>query len=150
MSEGPIANYTYSPWKDRPGTKVGFSAVGPGWKTLLETLDGYMIRAVEHALRNADGTVREEYRDKECGLEANITVLQIKEKFGGLRVYWSSKGLGSQIRSETQGAALMIEELSYKICEKCGSFKEVETKAEKNKGWVLTLCGECRKESDKV
>jgi hypothetical protein len=150
MSEGPIENYTYSPWKDRPGTKLGFSAVGPGWKTLLETLDGYMIRAVEQALRNADGTVLEKYQDKECSLDAHITVIQIKEKFGGLRVYWSSEGLGSRMRCETRGAALMIEELSYKICEKCGSFKDVETKAKKNKGWVRTLCESCRKESDKI
>lgn len=54
---------------------------------------------------------------------------QIKEKFGGLRIYYSG---GSDY---VQGVVDLAEELSYKTCEVCGN------KGEPNKtGWIRTLC----------
>jgi hypothetical protein len=54
---------------------------------------------------------------------------QIKEKFGGLRVYYS--GGDDYIR----GLVRMAEAISYKACEVCGN------KGECNKsGWFTTLC----------
>lgn len=61
---------------------------------------------------------------------------QIKEKYGGLRVYYS--GGNDYIR----GIVSMAEEYSYKVCEKCGNAGKV------NKGgWITTLCDSCRNES---
>ena len=59
---------------------------------------------------------------------------QIKEKFGGLRAYYS--GGNDYIR----GLVTMAETMSYKICEVCGN------KGKPNKsGWISTLCDACRK-----
>jgi hypothetical protein len=58
---------------------------------------------------------------------------QIKEKFGGLRAYYS--GGNDYIR----GLVTMAETMSYKTCEMCGN------KGKPNKsGWITTLCQECR------
>jgi hypothetical protein len=58
---------------------------------------------------------------------------QVKEKFGGLRVYFSG---GDDYVS---GLVSMAEAMSYKICEVCGE------KGYPNKsGWIVTLCDKCR------
>lgn len=67
--------------------------------------------------------------------ESDVYFLQIKEKFGGLRMYISS---GS---SKTHSIIDKAEEKSFKICEICG--KPGKTK---NEGWLRTLCEECRNE----
>ena len=59
---------------------------------------------------------------------------QVKEKFGGLRAYYS--GGNDYIR----GLVTMAETMSYKICEVCGN----KGKANKS-GWIITLCDGCRK-----
>jgi hypothetical protein len=54
---------------------------------------------------------------------------QIKEKYGGLRVYFSG---GDQY---IEGLVSMAEAMSYKVCDVCGN------KGEANKqGWVSTRC----------
>jgi len=59
---------------------------------------------------------------------------QIKEKYGGLRVYFSG---GDEY---IEGLVSMAEAMSYKICEVCGN------KGEANKGgWITTLCEAHRK-----
>lgn len=59
---------------------------------------------------------------------------QIKEKFGGLRVYFSG---GDEF---VRGLVSMAEASSYFICETCGN------KGSPNKqGWISTLCDICRK-----
>jgi hypothetical protein len=59
---------------------------------------------------------------------------QVKEKYGGLRLYFSG---GDEY---VEGLVSMAEAMSYKICEVCGN------KGEPNKGgWISTLCDGCRK-----
>jgi len=54
---------------------------------------------------------------------------QIKEKYGGLRIYFSGGD------DYVEGLVSMAEAISYKICEVCGN------KGESNKGgWITTLC----------
>lgn len=54
---------------------------------------------------------------------------QIKEKYGGLRIYFSGGD------DYVEGLVSMAEVISYKICEVCGN------KGEPNKGgWITTLC----------
>jgi hypothetical protein len=63
---------------------------------------------------------------------------QIKEKFGGLRLYYS--GGDDYVR----GLVSLAEELSYKICEVCGD------KGKPNKdGWISVLCDKHREERSK-
>jgi hypothetical protein len=58
---------------------------------------------------------------------------QIKEKFGGIRIYYS--GGDDYIR----GVVSLADEMSYKICEVCGN------SGKPNKGgWITTLCDSCR------
>ena len=58
---------------------------------------------------------------------------QIKEKFGGLRMYFSG---GDEY---IEGLISMAEGFSYKICENCGE------RGNPNKGgWIVTLCEKCR------
>jgi hypothetical protein len=61
---------------------------------------------------------------------------QIKEKFGGLRIYFTG---GDEY---IEGLVSMAESFSYKICEVCGN----SGKPNKD-GWITTLCDSCRNES---
>jgi hypothetical protein len=62
-----------------------------------------------------------------------VTFDQIKEKWGGLRIYYI--GGDNYIR----GVIDMAEEMSYKICERCGC-----PGSPNKRGWVMTLCDNCR------
>jgi hypothetical protein len=65
-------------------------------------------------------------------------VLQVKEKFGGLRFYtnWETKEIGDLINE--------AEEKSYKTCEVCGKEGELMTKGY----WLQTLCPKHAKEEN--
>lgn len=65
-------------------------------------------------------------------LKWNGTILQIKEKFGGLRFYI---GEGSELIFNRINKA---ESDSYKICEECG----VQGKLRQDLPWIKTLCEE--------
>ena len=58
---------------------------------------------------------------------------QIKEKFGGLVIYFSGGD------DYVEGVVGMAAEYSYKVCEVCGN----SGKPNKN-GWITTLCDSCR------
>lgn len=76
----------------------------------------------------------EEYN--KTNLDSPIVIQQIKEKFGGLRFYVDNAP--NYIMDMIDKA----EDLSYYICEKCGSCIDVTTEG---RGWIKTLCKECRK-----
>lgn len=62
-----------------------------------------------------------------------VQVLQIKEKFGGLRFYINT----TQIEIHNLIDKAEIE--SYNICESCGTKKNVMIGG----GWIKTLCKDC-------
>lgn len=64
-----------------------------------------------------------------------IHIDQIKEKFGGLRFYISNAP------REFYDMIDEAEELSYKVCELCGSPIDVTTEG---RSWVTTQCKKCR------
>lgn len=67
----------------------------------------------------------------------SVKFIQIKQKFGGLRVYFD--GGNDYIR----GLVHMAEGLSYKICEKCGEKGTLR----KNNGYGFqVLCEKCNNE----
>lgn len=66
-----------------------------------------------------------------------VEVSQIKQKFGGLRIYYHNAP--EDIRLLIDGAI----EASWHTCERCGATEGVTTNLE---GYRLTLCPECRKE----
>ena len=70
------------------------------------------------------------------GHDDKIEIFQIKEKFGGLRIYtsFSTPELDKLIDD--------AEEQSFKTCEYCGSTENVS----QTTGWIKTLCRKCMRE----
>lgn len=85
--------------------------VGPGWESIVRPL---IDRAV------AEG----------------IEILQVKEKFGGLRFYVGSTN------KDFDAAIDAAEAQSLKTCEFCGQPGTTKTRA--GRGWIKTLCEPCR------
>ena len=83
--------------------------VGPGWHPLLLSLF--------------------------ASLPPETRILQVKEKFGGLRVYadTTKKGQALLEQAETE---------SYSTCEHCGATENVSTEGR----WLKTLCKACREQ----
>ena len=101
-----------------------YEHVGPGWKPILRSLD----QTIGNVLSNSK-------------TRSACRVLQIKEKFGGLRFYFKTEGLNDDQNAQIWGAVGVAEHLSFKMCEECGKLN-VETRAQKNQkfGWTKTLC----------
>lgn len=72
--------------------------------------------------------------DASAGLESSSRVVQIKEKWGGLRIYTSGES------PHISALIDIAEELSYKTCEECGSPGKAYLV---NGGWHRTLCRLC-------
>ena len=66
-----------------------------------------------------------------------VVAEQVKEKFGGLRFYVQGGD------DYTQGIIAMAEQMSYMLCEECGSPGE-----RGGDGWISTLCPTHRAERD--
>jgi len=64
-----------------------------------------------------------------------FNVVQVKEKFGGLRFYtdWAT--------DEMQNIINEYEDKSYTICENCG-----KPGSQSKSGWIKTLCKNCKEE----
>lgn len=69
-----------------------------------------------------------------------VIVTQVKEKFGGLRFYYN----GGDER--INGMVWLAENMSYNICEKCGTTENVGS----TKKWVRTLCENCAIEGEHI
>jgi hypothetical protein len=68
-----------------------------------------------------------------------VTVSQIKEKFGSLRFYYEG---GDEY---VKGMVSMAESMSEVTCEKCGNPGETKDRH----GWLITMCNQCRNNLDK-
>lgn len=73
--------------------------------------------------------------------EENVPILQIKEKFGGLRFY-ASVGDNDLLQEMIDTA----EVLSYKTCEACGEPGVMRNKTY----WLKTLCDKCEEERNVI
>lgn len=91
---------------------------GEGWDELIKPL----IECVE--------------RHNENALEENkIEIVQIKEKFGGLRFYTHGKKL-----DELENLLEAAENEAIHTCEICGSKTDIGQTAD---GWITTCCRKC-------
>ena len=84
---------------------------GPGWYPILARL--------EERLRQID---------------SDYQVYQIKEKFGTLRFYWTSRN-----RDAGTAAVADAEAESARTCEQCGN----PGRLRKRNGWFRTVCDDC-------
>ena len=70
----------------------------------------------------------------------DLAVLQVKEKFGGLRIYLSFDN------DETDAIIAAADQEARKTCEECGSKENVELR---DGGWLRTLCNQCEEKRKK-
>jgi len=105
-----------------------------GWYELLSSV---CWRIFQHEKNIADRVMIRNENNKEND-QSDLDYIpvkfdQIKEKFGGLRIYFSGGD------DYVEGIIDMAEEYSYKVCEVCGN------SGKPNKGgWITTLCNNCR------
>lgn len=92
-----------------------------GWYWLIDNLCKHLQFNIDH--------------NSHTGKYPQLEATQVKEKLGGLRFY--------AVNDSTEQADVIhfAEELSYSICEVCGSLDEVE---QNKTGWIQTLCKNCR------
>ena len=102
----------------------GGFATGSGWYPLIENLC-YLIQS--HTDWN--NKMVEKHPDLKYKPVEQVTVQQIKEKFGTLRFYYSG---GNDMIA---GMVSMAELMSGHLCETCG-----DKGARRSGGWIRTLC----------
>ena len=103
--------------------------IGPGWENLIVKLCEEIVNTI-----------------KDTGVE--IDILQIKEKFGTLRFYITrnQKALNEDnkyILSLVNSLISEAEDQSGRVCETCGSTKNVKTEECRNY-YIKTLCKQCK------
>lgn len=101
-----------------------------GWEPLIRELSEKLVPLVEQ--------FNKDYPPKPEDMYYGFGVVQVKEKFGGLRYYTN------YCSDEINDAIAEYEELSYKTCEVCGEPGEL-----RGSGWYYTSCDEHAKEQDK-
>jgi hypothetical protein len=94
----------------------GGFAVGPGWWPIIESL----CSQIQHHI---------DWKNKQLEVVAQVTVNQIKEKFGGLRFYYSGGD------DAIDGMVRMAESWAAHSCEECGAAGK-----SRGGGWIRTLC----------
>jgi hypothetical protein len=94
----------------------GGFACGEGWWPILEALCGQ----IQHHI---------DWRNKQGNVVHQVTVAQIKEKFGGLRFYYSGGD------DAIDGMVRMAESWAARSCEECGAPGK-----SRDGGWIKTLC----------
>ena len=94
----------------------GGFCVDEGWWPILESLCGQ----IQHHI---------DWKNKQSEVVAQVTVAQIKEKFGGLRFYYSGGD------DSIDGMVRMAESWAAHSCETCGAPGK-----SRDGGWIKTLC----------
>jgi hypothetical protein len=112
--------------------------IGNGWYDLLSAV---CWRIFQHE-QNISDRIRIRSKNNQENDQPDldyvpVTFDQIKEKFGGLTIYFSGGD------NYITGVIGMAQEMSYKICEVCGNA------GKPNKGgWITTLCDNCRNKGE--
>jgi hypothetical protein len=102
--------------------------IGEGWWHIIDKLMGQIQHHIDCSVRNHQWDLENDKNDIRpvC---PEVTIEQIKEKFGGLRFYY---GGGDQYIS---GLVSMAELWADQTCETCGNKGE-----RRSSGWIRTLC----------
>jgi hypothetical protein len=96
--------------------KYGGFAVDEGWWPIIEKLCANIQSHID-------------WKNKQSEIVPQVTVAQIKEKFGGLRFYYDG---GDE---HINGMVRMAEAWADASCEVCGAPGK-----SRNDGWIKTLC----------
>lgn len=112
------------------GSYGGF-CIGEGWWQVIESLCANIQNYIDWKTSTRERLlVDNPYDNKIPDVVAQVTVKQIKEKFGGLRFYYSGG-------DETiDGMVRMAESWAGHSCEECG----VPAGTPRSGGWLRVLC----------
>ena len=114
----------------------GGVCVGEGWWHIIEALCGSISAYTKWRNSTRQALLKDNPYKHEIPAEVpQVVVQQIKEKFGGLRFYYS--GGDSHIR----GMVEMAESWAARSCEACGNLGK-----SRSGGWIRTLCDEHEQE----
>lgn len=105
----------FRPPPTAPVFAQGYPECGPGWRDLIERACGRIT-----AILSAD---------------ERVEILQIKEKYGTVRVYWRGK-LAEESKRRVEEAVALAEARSAATCEQCGA----EGRLYRAGGVLLTRC----------
>jgi glutaredoxin len=87
-----------------------------------------------------------EYVEPEINPRSQVTADQVKEKFSGLRFYYSGgcdKSVGWEHGGDyIRGLVDMASSMSYHTCECCG---RTDDEVVATKGWIVTTCPDCKR-----
>jgi hypothetical protein len=139
--------FGYENWKNDPQRlrytlmPFGFEC-SDGWFDLIDTLCKEITYIFDDVKWNIKFKDKEAYERGDYIKVEDIRVLQVKEKFGGLRFY--TGGIPVEVAEKVYAAISMAESMSYVICEECGC----PGKLREDRSWLLTLCDACN-EKDK-
>jgi hypothetical protein len=124
--------------------RYGGFAVGAGWWPIIEALCGQIQHHIDWKEKQRQWAITfnskaapEELREVPDAVP-QVTVEQIKEKFGGLRFYYQGGDdtVGGMVR--------MAERWADYSCEECG-----KPGTKRSGGWIKTLCDEHEAERQK-
>ena len=110
------------PEKESCFTMFGFEC-NDGWFRILLWLSEYVQRYID-----SENDWAAKYPDQAKPVE-QVKALQVKEKFGTLRFYYSGGD------DKIQSVVSFVEFMSGKVCERTGSFEDIGRNA---KGWIKT------------
>jgi hypothetical protein len=108
--------------------KYGGFAIGKGWWIIIDKLMGQIQWHIDNSVRNNKWDLENDKTDVRP-IIPQVTVEQIKEKFGGLRFYYQG---GDEY---IYGLVSMAESWAGIACEECGDIGE-----RRSGGWIRTLC----------
>jgi hypothetical protein len=108
--------------------KYGGFAIGKGWWIIVDKLMGQIQWHIDGSIKNNKWDLENDKTDVRPIIQ-QVTVAQIKEKFGGLRFYYDG---GDEY---IHGLVSMAESWADIACEECGGIGE-----RRSGGWIRTLC----------
>lgn len=106
----------------------GFSC-GSGWFWLIDKL----CYSIQNHIDQHNSWILKYPKESDKPIP-QVVAVQIKEKFSGLRFYYNGGD------DDIAGMISFASNLSYSICEDCGSLKDI---GQTMGGWMTTLCKEC-------
>ena len=107
--------------------RYGGFGVGKGWWPILEALCNNIQRHIDWSHKQRAWDIEKGNEPRE--VVPQVTVAQIKEKFGGLRFYYDGGD------DTIDGMVRMAESWASVSCEECGA-----PGVQRPGGWVKTLC----------
>lgn len=112
------------------GESYGGFCIGPGWWPIVESLSGQISSYVKWRNNTREALLKDNPHDHKIpNYVEPVKVVQIKEKFGGLRFYY--EGGDEQI----YGMVRIAESWASHSCEECGTPGKM-----REGGWIKTLC----------